>query len=63
MVSLAGGDASPQASAKLFWDKKRQQWVIFFFNLPPLARQVSINSGTSQRTSGKSALLSSNRLS
>lgn len=34
MVSLAGGDASPQASAKLFWDKKRQQWVIFFFNLP-----------------------------
>jgi len=34
MVSLAGGDASPQASAKLFWDKKRQQWIIFFFNLP-----------------------------
>ena len=34
MVSLAGGDVSPQASAKLFWDKKRQQWVIFFFNLP-----------------------------
>jgi anti-sigma-K factor RskA len=34
MVGLSGGEVSPQASAKLFWDKRRQQWVIFFYNLP-----------------------------
>jgi anti-sigma-K factor RskA len=28
------GDETPEANAKVFWDTKRQQWVIYIFNLP-----------------------------
>src|SRR5438270_166625 len=28
------GEAAPQASAKLIWDTARQEWVIYFDNLP-----------------------------
>lgn len=36
MVPLSGDAAAPQASARLFWDTDRQEWVIYFFNLPAL---------------------------
>jgi anti-sigma-K factor RskA len=28
------GQAAPQASAKVFWDTERQQWIVTIFNLP-----------------------------
>ncbi len=34
MVSLDGDVGAPQSSARLFWDTERQEWVIYFFNLP-----------------------------
>ncbi|MEP7270841.1 MAG: anti-sigma factor [Acidobacteriota bacterium] len=34
MVSLSGDAGAPQASARLFWDTNREEWVIYFFNLP-----------------------------
>lgn len=34
MVALDGDAAAPQASARLFWDQSRQEWVIYFFDLP-----------------------------
>jgi len=34
MVPLSGDAGSPQASAKIFWDTSRQEWVIYVFNLP-----------------------------
>ena len=30
------GDAAPKASAKLVWDTDKQQWVIYFYDLPGL---------------------------
>ncbi len=35
MVSLSGDAGAPQATARLFWDVEHQEWVIFFYNLPP----------------------------
>lgn len=32
-VSLAGQEA-PNANAKVFWDTKRNEWVVYIFNLP-----------------------------
>jgi len=34
MVPLSGDTGSPQASAKVFWDTSRREWVIYVFNLP-----------------------------
>jgi anti-sigma-K factor RskA len=36
MVSLSGDAGAPQATARLFWDVDQQEWVIFFYNLPPV---------------------------
>lgn len=36
MVSLSGDAGAPQATARLFWDVNQQEWVIFFYNLPPV---------------------------
>lgn len=33
LISLSGKEA-PQASAKIFWDTAKQQWVMYIFNLP-----------------------------
>lgn len=35
VISLSG-EAAPQASAKLVWDTRQQQWVIYLSNLPAL---------------------------
>lgn len=35
VISLSG-EAAPQASAKLVWDTRQQQWIIYLYNLPAL---------------------------
>ncbi len=61
MVALSGGAVSPQASAKLFWDKRRQQWVIFFYNLPaaPTDKQYQFWYITKDQRKVSAALLDS----
>jgi len=64
MVALSGGEVSPQASAKLFWDKRRQQWVIFFYNLPvaPSDKQYQFWYITKDQRKVSAALLDSESL-
>jgi anti-sigma-K factor RskA len=33
-VIAMAGDAAPQANAKVIWDTKTQQWIIYIFDLP-----------------------------
>ncbi len=35
------GDEAPQASAKVFWDTNRQEWVVYVFDLPSLPSDKS----------------------
>lgn len=35
-VVALSGDTAPQASAKLIWDRRQQQWIIYIYDLPQL---------------------------